>query len=329
MNIHHLELFYYVARHGGISAAVRRIPYGIQQPAVSWQILQLEKHLDTVLFVRRPFALTASGARLFAHIAPFFEGLAAVETELRQGSAGTLRIGTIEKVQRDYLPGVLRALRERFPRLSFGLVNARLPRIEELLLEQKLDLGVAALTGRRTPGIHARELLRLQPGLWVSEETPWKSAEAFFARERIEETLIAQSSEDPFQRLFLDELARRGIPWFCGLEVQSQDLVGRYVAEGFGVGLAFREPLAVVPAGCRWLPLEGFPKLSYGVVWTGELSALQKAFIEECSRLVAVSESASEAPESRPRSEAPKKRGARAPGVPAGAGKKRKGRAGG
>ena len=37
MNIHHLELFYYVAKHGGISEAVRKIPYGIQQPAVSAQ----------------------------------------------------------------------------------------------------------------------------------------------------------------------------------------------------------------------------------------------------------------------------------------------------
>ena len=31
MNIHHLELFYYVARHGGISEAVRNMPYGIQR----------------------------------------------------------------------------------------------------------------------------------------------------------------------------------------------------------------------------------------------------------------------------------------------------------
>ena len=30
MNVHHLELFYYVAKRGGISG----IPYGIQQPAV-------------------------------------------------------------------------------------------------------------------------------------------------------------------------------------------------------------------------------------------------------------------------------------------------------
>ena len=62
MNIHHLELFYYVARHGGIGEAVRNIPYGIQQPAVSAQVLQLEADLGVTLFQRRPFQLTPAGA---------------------------------------------------------------------------------------------------------------------------------------------------------------------------------------------------------------------------------------------------------------------------
>ena len=30
MNIHHLELFYYVAKHGGISEAVRNMPSGFE-----------------------------------------------------------------------------------------------------------------------------------------------------------------------------------------------------------------------------------------------------------------------------------------------------------
>jgi DNA-binding transcriptional LysR family regulator len=49
MNVHHLELFYYVARHGGVSAAARAMPYGIQQPAISAQILQLEASRETGL----------------------------------------------------------------------------------------------------------------------------------------------------------------------------------------------------------------------------------------------------------------------------------------
>jgi DNA-binding transcriptional LysR family regulator len=61
MNVHHLELFYFVAKHGGIAAAVRNIPYGIQQPAVSGQIAKLEESLGTKLFQRRPFALSPWG----------------------------------------------------------------------------------------------------------------------------------------------------------------------------------------------------------------------------------------------------------------------------
>ena len=64
LNIHHLELFYYVARHGGISEAVRHMPYGIQQPAMSSQIIQLEETLGLTLFQRRPFQLLPAGAEL-------------------------------------------------------------------------------------------------------------------------------------------------------------------------------------------------------------------------------------------------------------------------
>src|SRR5271165_5017818 len=83
MNVHHLELFYYVAKHGGIMPAVRNIPYGIQQPAVSGQVAQLEEHLGVTLFQRRPFSLTPPGRKLYRAIEPFFSGLGELETELQ------------------------------------------------------------------------------------------------------------------------------------------------------------------------------------------------------------------------------------------------------
>src|SRR5438046_2714823 len=91
MNIHHLELFYYVAKHGGISEAVRNIPYGIQQPAVSAQILQLEESLGVTLFRRRPFSLTSPGEKLFRFIQPFFDGAVPLADDLRGRSADHLR----------------------------------------------------------------------------------------------------------------------------------------------------------------------------------------------------------------------------------------------
>src|SRR6478672_7103043 len=94
MNIHHLELFYYVARHGGISEAVRNIPYGIQQPAVSGQIAQLEEFLGTTLFHRRPFCLTPPGEKLYRFIEPFFSRIDAVAADLQGGATHQIRIGS-------------------------------------------------------------------------------------------------------------------------------------------------------------------------------------------------------------------------------------------
>jgi hypothetical protein len=92
MNIHHLELFYFVAKHGGIAAAVRNIPYGIQQPAVSGQIAKLEESLGTKLFQRRPFALSPAGLELFEFIKPFFDNIEVIGEKLRQNSSPQLRM---------------------------------------------------------------------------------------------------------------------------------------------------------------------------------------------------------------------------------------------
>src|SRR5215218_8219424 len=103
MNIHHLELFYYVAKHGGVSAAARKMPYGIQQPAISAQVLRLEQELGKTLFQRRPFRLTGPGEELFQFIEPFFGGLAAMGHRLRGGEEAHLAIGAQEVILRDYV----------------------------------------------------------------------------------------------------------------------------------------------------------------------------------------------------------------------------------
>src|SRR5271154_4998226 len=104
MNVHHLELFYYVARHGGIMPAVRNIAYGIQQPAISSQISQLEEFLGVTLFQRPPFSLTPAGEKLFQFIQPFFANLDKMAVEIQGGPARHIRIGPSTIVLREYLP---------------------------------------------------------------------------------------------------------------------------------------------------------------------------------------------------------------------------------
>jgi len=101
MNVHHLELFYYVAQHGGIMEAVRKMPYGIQQPAISGQILQLEADLGVKLFHRRPFKLTASGEELYHFIYPFFSNVNQFGNYLRGGTSQSLVLAAPVMALRD------------------------------------------------------------------------------------------------------------------------------------------------------------------------------------------------------------------------------------
>src|SRR3954466_4375440 len=121
MNVHHLELFYYVARHGGISSAVRHMPYGIQQPAVSAQILRLEKDLGVKLFERQPFRLTREGQELMEFVEPFFSNLETVAQRLRDGTLPQLRVGASEVVLRTHFPAVLERLQHQHPKVRLGL----------------------------------------------------------------------------------------------------------------------------------------------------------------------------------------------------------------
>ena len=124
MNIHHLELFYYVSRYGGISAAVRHMPYGIQQPALSSQIRLLEVDLGVTLFERKPFRLTPEGEELLEFVRRFFDNLASVRVSLSKRATPQIRIAASELVLRDYLPAVTQrvvAASGYPPRPAFGI----------------------------------------------------------------------------------------------------------------------------------------------------------------------------------------------------------------
>src|ERR1043165_9787924 len=161
MNIHHLELFYYVARHGGITEAVRNIPYGIQQPAVSGQVAQLEAYLGVNLFQRRPFALTPAGERLYKFIYPFFANLDAVANELHGGEERQIRIGASTLVLRDYFPEFFRTIRKKYPVLKMALREGYQAELESLLQKEELDLAVTLIDKKSAPGIHSTPLLEL------------------------------------------------------------------------------------------------------------------------------------------------------------------------
>ncbi len=285
MNVHHLELFYHVARNEGISQAVRNMPYGIQQPAVSGQLLQLEEFLGVKLFNRRPFALTPAGGELYQFITPFFANMARMTDKMRGELGQHLRLAASATVLRDHLPELFVILRKQFPRLKLALREATPIQAENLLLNQEIDVAITVAEGKLPPGVQFAELLRLPLVLLVEQKSAVNSASDILKKDSVPtEDLIALPENEPMTRLFREEMERRQIQWPTSIEVNSLELIQTYVSKGFGAGLMVEIPRFPFPKNIRVLSLRGFPPLVVGAFWQGKLSPVGARFLEEARK---------------------------------------------
>ena len=274
MNIHHLELFYYVAKHGGISEAVRNMPYGIQQPAISGQVIQLEESLGVALFHRRPFSLTPPGKELYEFIKPFFDNLTPMAEKIRGGVSQHLRIAASETVLRSFLPEMLQDLRDKFPKLKVTLREGYYPQVVTWLLQQEIDLSIGLIGGKPPAGVDVIPLLKMPLVLLVPKSSRLESAEELWQRDRIEESLITVPSNEPIRRAFQDGLSKRNVDWLGGIEVSSVEMVQTYVASGYGFGVTVHVSKLKLHPKVRAVPLEGFEELTFGMLWQGRRTSV-------------------------------------------------------
>jgi DNA-binding transcriptional LysR family regulator len=280
MNVHHLELYYYVARHGGIMPAVRNIPYGIQQPAVSAQVAQLEAFLGVTLFKRRPFSLTPEGEKLYAFIQPFFSNLDRMAGEFQGGQARQIRIGASTIILRDHLPGLLADIRRKFSSVKILLREGYPAQLEEMLFRDEIDLAITVIGHKPAPGIQSLVLLELPMILLVEKNSPIQSAAELWRRDKIDEPLICLPAAESLTREFLGRLQALKVEWFPAIEASSAGLIETYVASGLGVGVTVQIPSKPLPKNVRALPLPDFPRALIGAFWRGKKTALLDAFLD-------------------------------------------------
>jgi DNA-binding transcriptional LysR family regulator len=284
MNVHHLELFYYVARFGGISRAVRRMPYGIQQPAVSSQMLLLEQDLGKRLFERIPFRLTREGEELFAFVSPFFSNLDVVASSLRKQAEPQLRIGASEIVLRDHLPQLLTRLQKSHPGLRITLRSGFQAQMEAALQEQEIDLAITPLESKPPPRIHSLRLVRMPLVLLVPKTLKIKSAATLWAQKTVEYPLISLPATETVSRQFQKGLQRLKVDWPMHMEASSLDLITRYVANGYGIGLSVYDNEIVRHPQVRVLDLPGFDPIEIAAFWKGAMTPIVREILEDMQR---------------------------------------------
>jgi DNA-binding transcriptional LysR family regulator len=275
MNVHHLELFYYVARHEGISNACRHIPYGVQQPAVSSQLLKLEEDLGTRLFHRKPFRLTDAGQQLYDFAAPFFGQLDDVEKCVRGEVLSRLRLAGPTQVMRNHLPFLLSELEAEFPDFQLRLYESDFENSRSLLELGEIDMAIAVDPGTTLTGIRSATLIELPLVLIAPKRAKYTTAKDIITAGCAgKERLISLRSGERIPVIFSHTLRRLNRRWPVSLEVSSTDMITSYVANGLGIGITVHSPGNIFPKEVRAYPLDDFPPLPILILWKDELTGI-------------------------------------------------------
>jgi DNA-binding transcriptional LysR family regulator len=140
-----LEVFGSVMLHRTTVDAAEDL--GVSQPAVSLSIKQLEKQLGFSLFERRSQRLLPSeeARSLFARVEPILLQLRSVEThvqELRNGTAGNLRVMATPPLGHSVIPKVLRCYLANRPGVTVEYDVRRMEHVIEEVEVGSADLGL-------------------------------------------------------------------------------------------------------------------------------------------------------------------------------------------
>lgn len=163
MELRVLESFLALAREGSVSAAAEALH--LSQPALSRQLMGLERELGTTLFERggRGIELTADGMLLRRRAVEIVE-LASITvdevTSSRGEMAGSVRVGCAETRAVDLVADVMAGMRRDHPRVSFQISSGLAEDMVERIGRGLLDFGLLL----RLRGHWGLEALRLPTG---------------------------------------------------------------------------------------------------------------------------------------------------------------------
>ena len=119
------------------------------QPGISKQLKQLEAELGVQLFTRKGkslAAITPAGREVISRARKILRevgNITSLASDLTAEQDGTLSIATTHTQARYVLPEVIRAFRERYPRVDLELHQGTSEQIAELVSTNKVDFAIA------------------------------------------------------------------------------------------------------------------------------------------------------------------------------------------
>ncbi len=140
-----LQVFHTVARHLSFTKAAEALH--MTQPAVTFQVRQLEEYFNTRLFDRthNRISLTEAGRRVFEHADRIFALYSEMENAVRELTgeiSGLLIIGASTTIAEYMLPALLGDFKQKYPDVNVRLKVSNTEGVVHMVENNVIDLGV-------------------------------------------------------------------------------------------------------------------------------------------------------------------------------------------
>jgi len=243
MTLQQLKYLLAIADSGlNITAAAERLY--TSQPGISKQLKLLELELGVQLFTRKGkslVAITPAGRDVIARARKIMREVQNIRSLAREMSGeqeGTLAIATTHTQARYVLPDVLRACRERYPKVNLELHQGTSEQIAELVAANRADFAIATGSRQLFPTLVSLPCYDWDRIVLVPKGHPLAKRSgpltlAALAEHPLITYVFSSTGESSFKRAF----AEQGLEPQVVFTARDADIIKTYVRMGMGVGV--------------------------------------------------------------------------------------------
>lgn len=237
-----LQVFHTVARLLSFTKAAETLH--MTQPAVTFQVRQLEEHFNTRLFDRthNRISLTDAGKRVFEYSDRIFELYTEMESAVREMTgdvSGVLMIGASTTIAEYMLPALLGDFKKKYPDVNVQLKVSNSDGIVHMVENNVIDLGVV-----ESPVLNKNlvvEVCRVDKLVAVvAPQHPLAGRDAVTIHELLDHPYICREEGSGTREVIADYMTEQGInsgQVHLTMELGSPESIKGAVEAGMGVSI--------------------------------------------------------------------------------------------
>ena len=261
MELRHLRYFVAVAEEGSLTLAAEKRLH-TAQPSLSRQIRDLEYEVGVQLMSRsvHGIELTSAGRAFLDHARlALVQVEAAIEAARRAAHPArpTFALGFLTGQEMDWLPEVMRVLREELPNIDVSVSSQSSPDLAQALLRGKLDLAFMRPEAQM-PDLNYTVIVKEPLVVGMPSDHRLASQNAVALQDIAGEIFIGMSNTAPTLQVVIDDyLARSGMHLRPAHRVDNLAMAMSLIASTRGVALMPAYAKNFLPWSVTSRPLDG------------------------------------------------------------------------